>query len=157
MLTAAVFYGLLRKTKLFGLPEKNVAVNAIVALIAGFMVMAYPIIAGVSPETLPAFFFHGTVLLLVMVVALLVAGMFLPENLPKYIGEKIKTARGVGIIVIAGILIGGAAFVSSGLINVFIPSGVETVAETELITTIIVILILVGTVIVITYVGGGKK
>ena len=62
MLTAAVFYGLLRKSQIFGDSEKNVAVNAIVALVAGFMVWSYPIIAGIDITLqLANFFMEGLV------------------------------------------------------------------------------------------------
>ncbi|MDI6807290.1 MAG: hypothetical protein QMD14_05845, partial [Candidatus Aenigmarchaeota archaeon] len=38
ILTVAIFYGLLRKSQIFGAPEKNVAVNASVALVASLFV-----------------------------------------------------------------------------------------------------------------------
>ena len=38
ILTAAIFYGLLRRSKLFGEPEKNIVVNAVISLVAAFMV-----------------------------------------------------------------------------------------------------------------------
>jgi len=158
MLTAAVFYGLLRKTKLFGPPEKNISVNAVVALVAAFMVWASPVLLGIDVETqLAAFFFQGTVAILVVVIALLIAGTFLPEDLPKYIGEKIKTGWGVGVIVIAGLLIGGAILFSSGLISLFIPGGITVgVPGEELISIVIIISIMIGTVVVIMFVGGKK-
>ncbi len=154
MLTAAVFYGLLRRSKLFGDPEANVAVNAVVAIVAAFMVWAYPVLSGVSiQQQFSTFMFLSTVALLVIVVGLLISSMFLPEDLPARIGEKIG-GKGVGIVLIAAILIGGAVLVGSGLVNVFLP---QTSTQTpglsqDTILTLAVILILVGSVAAIVIV-----
>ena len=43
ILTAAVMYGLLSRSKIFGEPEKNTAINASIALVSAFLVWAYPI------------------------------------------------------------------------------------------------------------------
>lgn len=48
ILTSAIFYGLLRKSKVFGDPKENVAVNASVAVSAAFLVSSAPIIAGID-------------------------------------------------------------------------------------------------------------
>jgi hypothetical protein len=141
MLTSAIFYGLLRKTKIFGDPEKNVAVNGVVALIAAFMVWAYPVIAGVDISVqLSTFFFQGMVALLAIVVILLAIGMFLPENLPEQIGKRIG-GRGIGLIVIAGIILGGIIVVTSGLIGFFFPAGLPGIPE-DIVTIVAVIIIL---------------
>ena len=74
LLTAAIFYGLLRKSQVFGKPEENVAVNAIVALVAGFMVWAYPIIAGVDIETqFSTFIFQSTLAMFAIIIGVMFA------------------------------------------------------------------------------------
>jgi len=161
VLTSAVFYGLLRKTKLFGEAEKNVAVNGVIALIAAFMVWAYPILAGVNVEVqLATFFFQGTTAMLVFVAILLIAGMFLPEDLPKAIGAKMG-GRGLGLIIIAIAIIGFGIFISSGLITFFFPTGLPTggIASEDLIMVITVLIILLLPVLVIIFPGreGSKE
>lgn len=124
LLTAAIFYGLLRKSKVFGEPQENVAVNAIVALVAGFMVWAYPILAGVDIQTqFSTFIFQATLAMFAIMVGVLIAGMFLPADLPAKVGEAVKGGKGVGIIIIGGILIVGGLVFSSGLGKIFIPAG----------------------------------
>jgi len=51
MLSSAIFYGLLRKSQIFGDPARSVTVNAVVALVASFMIWASPIILGIDIET----------------------------------------------------------------------------------------------------------
>jgi len=123
MLTAAVFYGLLRRSQLFGKPEENIAVNAVVALVAAFMVWAYPILVGVNVEVmLSKFFFQGTLAALVVVIGLLVVSMFLPKGLGESLGEKF-TGKGVWIaILVLGLLIGVGVFFASGASEIFFPS-----------------------------------
>ncbi|MEM7825388.1 MAG: hypothetical protein QW412_00835 [Candidatus Aenigmatarchaeota archaeon] len=158
MLSSAIFYGLLRKSQLFGDPDKNIAVNAVVALVAGFSVWAYPILAGVSfIDKLPAFFAQAMSAMLVVLVGLLTTGMFLPPDLPSKLGEKLG-GRAYGIILITGILIGGGILITSGLINVFFPTGIIApgVSEDTVLTIGIIILFFV-TILVMVWGGGGKK
>lgn len=129
LLVSAIFYGLLRKSQVFGKPEENVVVNAIVALVAGFMVWAYPVIgaaaSGVNIETLLAdFFFKASIATLTVMLGLLIAGMFLPSDLPSKIAATIGSkGRGVGAIVIGSLLVVVVAAASSGVLNVFLPNG----------------------------------
>jgi hypothetical protein len=160
MLTSAIFYGLLRKSQIFGDPDKNIAVNGVVALVAGFMVWAYPILAGVSlQEKLPVFFAQAMSAMLVVLVGLLATSMFLPPDLPGKLAEKLGS-RAYGIILIAGILIGGAILISSGLIYVFFPAGggleITGLSEDTILTIAIVILFFI-TILVIVWGGKGGK
>lgn len=151
--SAAVFYGLLRKTQIFGPPEKNIAVNAIVALTASFFVWAWPIIGGIDIEVqLAAFFMQGASILLVSTIVLLVAGMFLPPDLPKTIGEKIKGGHLVGGLIIGGIIIGIILLISSGLSQVFFPKGFELAMHSETFINIGVIILLLGAIALIVFV-----
>lgn len=158
LLTAAIFYGLLRRSKVFGPPEQNIAVNAIVALIAAFFVWAYPILVGVDVETQFAkFMFQSTVAILVFVVGLMIASMFFPEDLPRQIGERLKGAKGVGIVVVAGVLIGFAVLLSSGLTGIVLPDiAIGGGLTPDTILTLVVIVVLIGSVAAIVGIGGKK-
>jgi uncharacterized membrane protein YjfL (UPF0719 family) len=156
MLTSAVFYGLLRKSQLFGPPEKNVAVNAVVALIAAFMVWAYPIIAGVSIEQqLTIFMFNGSIALLTVMVALMIVSMFFPPDLPARLGERLKGGRSAGALIIFGLIVGISILFSSGLVNVFIPPGIFEIPS-DVFLTIITLIILGAIIVVIIAPWGGK-
>jgi hypothetical protein len=117
LLTAAVFYGLLRRSKLFGEPEKNVVVNAVVALVAAFMVWAYPIITGTTIEEyqqfFSTFFLKGTIITLTVVIGLIIAGMFFPESIGATLSKKLEGKFGIGIVVL-GLLIGAGVLFASG-------------------------------------------
>ena len=152
--TAAVFYGLLRKSQIFGPKEENVTVNAVIALTAAFMVWAYPVLSGVSfVEYFPAFFVQATSAMLVIMIALMISSMFLPPDLPKLLGEKIG-GRGRAIIVVGSILIGGSLVVTSGMINLFFPGGGALTMPEETLLSIGVIIVLVISVLVIVALAG---
>jgi hypothetical protein len=152
MLSAAIFYGLLRKTQLFGPPEKNTAVNATVALCASFFVWSMPVILGIDVEKqLAAFFVQGMTVTLVSMIGLLVGGMFLPPDLPKVISEKLKSGVGLSIIIVGGLILGVILLISSGLFKVFAPSGFTFKLPSETISTIGVVLLLLGAVIAIIW------
>jgi drug/metabolite transporter (DMT)-like permease len=145
LLTSAIFYGLLRRSKLFGEPEKNVVVNAIVALVAAFMVWAYPIITGTSIEEyqqfFSTFFLKGTVATLTVVIGLIIAGMFFPETIGTSLKENLKGKLGIGIIIL-GLLIGAGVLLASGTTLLFGIS-MENVSS-DLIYSIIFMVIFVG-------------
>jgi hypothetical protein len=126
IMTSAIFYGALRKSKIFGEPDKNVTVNGIVALVAAFMVWSYPVIAGVNIETqLATFFTHGMIATVAIMLGLIVSSMFMPPDLPKFLSEKFKTGRMWTVILLVGILVGVIVLISSGLIGVFLPQGIS--------------------------------
>jgi len=159
MFSAAVFYGLLRKSQIFGSPDRNVGVNAIVALVAAFMVWAYPVLVGVSyVESFASFFVQATSAMLVIMVGLLISSMFFEEGLTKFISEKLKTGRGLSIVLVSSILIGGGIVFTSGMINVFFPGGGlggGLGIPEDVIMSLGVLLVLVITVLAIVGLGGG--
>ncbi len=160
MLTSAVFFGLLRRSKLFGDPDRNVAVNAVVALVAAFMVWASPVILGIDMETqMAAFFTQSMSATLIIIVGLLISSMFFKEGLAEQLSTKLNTSKSMGIVLAFGILIGGGILLSSGLINVFIPGGVSGQIQIPEDTLLIIgmMLLLVITVAVIVGVGGGRS
>jgi len=150
---AAVFYGLLRKSQIFGPPEKNVAVNAVVAIAASFMVWASPVIAGINIEQeLARFFTQSMLATFVLMVGILVAGMVFPPNLPEFVGKTLG-AKYLGVFLVAGIIIAIAILVTSGLTVAFFPQGVfGGISEDMLIgiATIVGLLIVVGGIVWLT-------
>jgi len=157
MLTAAIFYGLLRKSQIFGPPEKNIMVNGIVSLVAAFMVWSYPIIAGVDIQLqLAAFFVQGTIAVLVIMIGLMITGMFAPANLPEHLSKKMGGKMWGGIIIL-GLLIGAGIFVSSGLINVFFPSLNIGEIPTDMIWSIVFLVFMVAVVAVIVFAVGREE
>jgi uncharacterized membrane protein YjfL (UPF0719 family) len=157
ILTSAIFYGLLRKSQLFGPPERNVAVNGVIALITAFMVWAYPILAGVNLETqLATFMFNGVIAILIIMVGLMVVGMFLPPDLPAKLGEKIGS-RALSGILIFGIIVGIAVFLSSGLISAFLPGFAIEAIPTDTLLAIAVLIIIVATIVILAIPWGKGK
>lgn len=157
MLTAAIFYGLLRRSQIFGMPEKNVAVNAVVALVAAFMVWAYPILIGVNVEKqFSQFFFSGVVVLLTIMLGLLASSMVFPEGIGKVLSEKYKGGLVIAFVIF-GLLIAFGIVVSSGLINIFFPQSLVGGISQDVILTIIVVVLLAVTVIGLASLGGGAS
>jgi len=138
MLTTAIFYGLLRKSKLFTIRKKEYrrdksgkqteeevevgsSVNAVISLVAGFMVWAYPILAGINIEQqLSMFFMQGIIVTLVLIVVLILTSMFLPPDLPKQLQEQFLKGNKVGIILIGAVIVGVIILVTSGLLNLIV-------------------------------------
>jgi len=145
MLTAAIFYGLLRKSKLFGEPERNVVVNATVALVAAFMVWSYPILAGVSiQQQLATFMFQSLVALLIVMVGLMITSFF---------GEKIGLSEkhlSIAILIMVG-LIGIALLFSSGLASVFFPTTAPSFEiDEESLIALVMLVVIVAAIFFIT-------
>jgi len=164
MLTTTIFYGLLRKSKIFGEEFRAITVNAVVSLVAAFMVWSAPIILGVNIETsLASFFLQGTSATLVVLVGLLMASMFFPPDLATEL-QKLDAVKKHGVaILVMSILALLAITVSSGLVNVFLPQGFRfgeggtaTFWTDETISSIAMIGLLLGTVFILVW-GGGKS
>jgi len=155
ILTSAIFYGLLRKSQIFGKPTENVAVNGVVALVAAFMVLAYPILSGVSIEgLLPAFFMQGLVVLLVFMIVLMIMGMFLPPNLPQVLSEGLFQGNKALGILIVGVIFGFLILFLSGLSDVLLGKKVIGELSPDIINIAVIILLLVVPIIFITW--GGR-
>ena len=154
ILTSAIFYGLLRKSKIFGEPETNVAVNGVVSLVAAFMVLAYPILSGVSIEgLLPPFFMQALVVLLVFMIALMIAGMFLPEDLPRHLADNIFKGNMGLAIVFVGVIFGFLILFLSGLSDVLLGKEFFVEISPDLINIAVIIILLVVPIIFITWGG----
>ncbi len=156
ILTSSVFYGLLRKSQIFGKPDQNVAVNAVVALVASFMVWASPVILGLDIQTqLAAFFTQGIIVFLVLMMALLFTGMFLPPNLTEYLANNLFQGNKVGGILVILVIFAFIIFATSGLWSAIL--GPELFEQTsDVVVTVVVIILLAIPIIFITW-GGGEK
>lgn len=158
MLMSAIFYGALRKSRVFGESDKNVVVNGVISLVASFMVLASPIVLGINYERqLSAFFAQTLLAFITFLVALALAGIFLPEDLPKHLSEKIKGPSAVSALIVFALLIGFAILSSSGLLGVFLPEATIQTLPSGVLETFVVLALLLGTILVIIFASGGKK
>ncbi len=150
ILTAAIIYGGLRRAQLFGEPEKNVAVNAIVAFVISLFVWAAPIILGIDIETkLSAFFVQGFSVSLIVLIALVLAGMFFPPDLAKNLGDRMKAPVFWGGVIVVALIVGGVILVSSGLATVLFPKGIGISFSSDLVLSVVALIALVGIIAVI--------
>lgn len=164
MLTATIFYGLLRKSRIFGEEFRAITVNAVVALVAAFMVWAAPIILGVNIETsLASFFLQGTSATLVLLVGLMMASMFFPPDLAAEL-QKLEGFKKHGVaVLIAAIAVMVVILLTSGLINIFLPAGFrfgtggDLSLSDETVSSALMIFLLIGTVAVLVLGGGNDK
>jgi hypothetical protein len=162
LLSFAIFYGLIRKSQIFGDPERNTVVNAIVSFVAALLVWSYPILAGVNLEkAMSTFFVQGMMATLTVMFGLLITSMFLPSNLGEQLAKAFNLSSKGGkfgaVIIVFGVLIGLGIFISSGFVNIFFPSTGSVLSgfSSDTMITIVTIIILAVTVIVIAGIGGG--
>ncbi len=158
MLSSAIFYGLLRKSQIFGEPVRSVTINAVIALVASFMVWSAPVLLGMDIEMhLASFFVQGISVTLIVMVGLMVVGMIAPPNLPAHFEKVFKDKPKVWMaILIGGILAGVILAISSGLMTIYFPQlgldgvgvGLPVLSE-DAIMTLGVVLLLVITIVLI--------
>lgn len=159
MLSSAIFYGLLRKSQIFGDPKETVSINAVVALVASFMVWSAPILLGIDIETrLASFFVHGISATLIVIVGLMIIGMISPPDLPKHFAKVFEQKPNFWIVVlVAGLLVGGVVAVSSGLVTLYFPGsaggGGFFSLDEDIVMSLGIVLILVITLVLITALG----
>ncbi len=112
IITSAVFYGLLRKSKIFG---ESPALNGIVSISIAFLIIGFPFLSRFN-LILPmsTFFTQATVFLLILVIGFMFASLFYPD-LPKFLLEKFTRRTTLGILIVLGITL----FITSGLVGVF--------------------------------------
>jgi hypothetical protein len=155
VLTSAVFYGLLRKSQLFGEPQKNTVVNGVVSLVAAFMVWSAPTILGIDITTATTtFFVQGVSASLIVMIALMITGMFAPEGLGKVLSENLK-GRFLAAVLIFAIIVALGIFFASGISNLFFPASTfSTGLSTDTITIIVIGVLMVISVLVMVGIGG---
>ncbi|MCS7122955.1 MAG: hypothetical protein RMJ17_00020, partial [Candidatus Aenigmarchaeota archaeon] len=95
MITAAIFYGLLRKSQLFGDPERNVAVNAIISVSAALLVWASPVLLGITDfeRYLSLFIMQSLSIMFVFVTGILIISMFIGPDLPTKFTELLGNRK----------------------------------------------------------------
>lgn len=157
VLTSAVFYGLLRKSKLFGEADRNIVVNGVVSLVAAFMVWSAPTLLGIDIVTsTTTFFVQGISATLVVMLALMITGMFAPEGLGKVLQENLK-GRFLAAVLILGLIVALGIFFASGISNLFFPASTfSSGLSTDTITIIVIGVMMIISVVVIVGVGGGS-
>jgi hypothetical protein len=154
LLTFAIFYGLLRKMKIFG---GDPTANKIIALISGIAaayVMIFSPVAGPISQFFATFFTQASIGMVVLLVFIMLVGLFLSAP---FIGPKeIDLGKLAPWAVFAGFVIVLYMFVSSGGVALFdkiVPPGINISGE-----DIAMILLVVGTVVVIGFlIGGGRE
>jgi len=113
IISLALFYGLLKKSAIFG---NSFLINAVVAVSLAFMIAGFPVIFG-QPSffalPLSTFFAQGTVILLIFVLAFIGASFFYPD-MTKWLMDvfKHRTMMTILIVIAFGLLF------TSGLIQV---------------------------------------
>ncbi|MEM5821084.1 MAG: hypothetical protein QXP34_02045 [Candidatus Aenigmatarchaeota archaeon] len=123
ILTSAIFYGLLRKSKIFGEPEKNIAVNATIAISAAFLVSAAPIIAGIDiTKYLSGFLIYTMFVIFAIIVIWFLPYIFFPTLRELQIIEKVNRKvilslffLTLSIFIIIGLLIFNFVNISIGI------------------------------------------
>jgi len=153
LITAAIFWGLLRKSKMFESP----IVNAILSLSASFFVFSYLYTASSFElgTALATFVTQATVIIIVFLFSLIGASMFYPK-FGDVLTEKFK---GTMVWVFIGLFM-GALFFTSGLYVVLnnIPTGG---VQSDVYTLIIILVALIVGMLILVGVsrgmGGGEK
>jgi len=160
ILTSALFYGLLRKSQIFGEADKSVVVNGVVSIVAAFMILAYPILQGVDIKAqYSAFFAQSVIAILGVMVSIMISGMFFPPDLPKILSEKFKGGGFWAVVMVGGLFVGIAILFTSGLFSVFFPTGIgiATIPQDILLTVGVLVILVISAMALMFLSGAGKK
>ena len=113
ILLTAIFYAILRKSKLFG---ESVAVNGVIAVVASLMIVfGVPVAAGaVFATRLSIFLMQASVFLIIILMAFILASLFYPKMMD-WLPEAFKTRSVMTTMVALAIVF----FITSGLLGVF--------------------------------------
>jgi hypothetical protein len=112
IITSAIFYGLLKKTKILG---ESVTINGVLALSIAFLIFGFPKLIGVTLASPFSRFFTGvTVWILIIGTGVLLAGFFYPDLL-KFLAEAFTRRTALIVMIVIGI----SLFITSGFITVF--------------------------------------
>lgn len=157
LITAAIFFGLFRKSKILG---ESPVLNGVVALSIAFLVFGFPVIAGFSLALpISSFFTQATAIILFIVMGLLLASAFVPD-LRDFLG-KAFTRRTILWEMLA---IGLTLFITSTLVSIFwtqagkpVAPGAPPAPSTDIITIAAGIIIFVVLLIIASSVAIGEK
>lgn len=158
IISFAIFYGLLAKTKVFGDPEKKPArtINIVISLTAAAYIMIFTP-AGVTISSFLAGLFGKTTILVLGLLAFLIV-FYLMMNILQPGAEWNWTRWGWAILLIA-VILGIGVFISSGGATIF--PGIKTPIQIALpnaeILALIVVIILTGLVIYFLATGEGGE
>jgi hypothetical protein len=110
-LSSAIFYALLRKTRILGDSEM---INGTVAVLTAFMIgFWFPIFTGTTLVTsMSAFFAQATTVLIFIIVGFLMAGIFYPD-LAGMLAEQFKHRTTLYVMLALAIML----FITSGLVS----------------------------------------
>jgi len=142
MLFLAIIYAILKKSKLLG---ESIVINAVVALVAAFLIFVYPTISGFDLlKPVSTFITQSSVLIILLLVALLAASLFYPD-MSKVLGEVVKGPTMIYVLIavlIALAIVSGLVGVIWGGITAEKP-GEQTYKDVILIATSIILFIAV--------------
>lgn len=112
IVTLAIFYALIRKSKVFG---ESVAINGLVAFAASFMIFSFPVLMGFNLVTpLSTFWTQGFVFLLFIIFGVIAASIFYPD-LPAMLMKEFTRRTTFWTMIALGVTL----FVTSGLVEIF--------------------------------------
>jgi hypothetical protein len=109
----AIFYGLLTKSKIFGSDKGAKNISAIISLAAALFIMAYTPVGITLTTFFATFFTQATVAIVTLIVLVMIVYLLSGAGL-----ESTGIKNMMTYIVIAGILITLAVFISSGGPNI---------------------------------------
>jgi predicted cobalt transporter CbtA len=112
IVTFAIFFALIKKSKIFG---ESQPINLVVSFSAAFLIFSFPVLMGINLATpLSTFFTQGFVILLFFIFGMIAASVFYPD-LPGMLAKEFTRRTTFWSMVAIGV----ALFVTSGLIDVF--------------------------------------
>lgn len=112
IITSAIFYALLKRSRFLG---ESVATNAVIALSIAFLIFGFPVIVGFSLATpLSTFFTQATVWILIFIIGMVMASIFYPDFL-KLLAETFTKRTTVYEMIAIAV----ALMITSGLVGVF--------------------------------------
>lgn len=158
IVTTAIMYGLLRKSKVFG---DSATMNGTIALSVAFLIIGFPLLFGnptVFALPLATFFTQATVVILFLAVGFIMASFFYP-NLTGFLTGAMKHRSLLG----AMIAVAFGLFITSGLLNILLsnfnrpsPTGEQTGPPLDVVTISSGIVIFVVVIIIATVVARGE-
>lgn len=158
VITAAIIYALLRKTKTLG---DNPTTNGIVAISIAFLIFGFPVLTNITLGLqLSTFFTQATIFILIFVLAMIIAGAFYPD-LTKVLMEHIRKPIILYIMIVIAILV----FLTSGLLTAFtnignpLVTGEERgspIAPTEVFIIVAAVIVFIVVIFVAAAAFGGK-
>lgn len=147
LIFTAVFYALLKKSKLFG---ESTLINGTIALAISFFIMYFPIMSGIElAPILARFIMQSATFFLIFIFAYIGASVLYPD-LTALMKEKMTSRAWLMIFVVLIIVV----FITSGMLDVFVKgfvgAGVATEEQKEIYTIITALILLVVLLLITT-------